>query len=127
MILIKSFLTWVLYDCFKLIYAYLNEADKVRECYNCLKIMMQANLHVRFFLQYCLLNAHQLNGSIYRRNCCTQTELKHKNNHEMSCDFPDSKYIIATLRIVKIENTELTYLLLLYFHDLRKTFVALHF
>ena len=65
MILIKSFLTGVLYDSFKLIYAYLNEADKVRECYNCLKMMMQANLHVRFFfLQYCLLNAHQLNDSI---------------------------------------------------------------
>ena len=49
MILIKSLLTGVLYDSFKLIYAYLNEADKVRECYNCLKMMMQANLHVRFF------------------------------------------------------------------------------
>ena len=45
----------------------------------------------------------------------------------MSCDFPDAKYIIATLRMVKIEKTELTYLLLLYFHDLRKTVVALHF
>ena len=31
MILIKSFLTGILYDCFKLIYAYLNEGDKVRE------------------------------------------------------------------------------------------------
>ena len=38
MILIKSFLTGVLYDCFKLIYAYLNEGDKVHECYSCLKM-----------------------------------------------------------------------------------------
>ena len=48
MILIKSFLTRVLYDCFKLIYDYLNEGDKVRECYSCLKIVIQAQLHVRF-------------------------------------------------------------------------------
>ena len=30
MILINSFLAKVLYDCFKLIYAYLNEGDEVR-------------------------------------------------------------------------------------------------
>ena len=49
MILIKSFLTGVLYDCFKLIYAYLNEGDKVRECYSCLKMIVQGHLHVGFF------------------------------------------------------------------------------
>ena len=48
-ILIKSFLTGVLYDCFKLIYAYLNEGDKVCECYSCLKMVIQAHLHVGFF------------------------------------------------------------------------------
>ena len=47
MILIKSFLAGVLYDCFKLIYAYLM-GDKVRECYSCLKTMIQAQLHVDF-------------------------------------------------------------------------------
>ena len=49
MILIKPFLTSVLYDCFKLVYAYLTEGDKVRKCYSCLKMMMQAYLHVGFF------------------------------------------------------------------------------
>ena len=48
MILIKSFLTRVLYDCFKLICVYLNEGDKVRECYSCLKTVIQAQLHVGF-------------------------------------------------------------------------------
>ena len=48
MILIKSFLTRVLYDCFKLINVYLNEGDKVRECYSCLKIVIQAQLYVSF-------------------------------------------------------------------------------
>ena len=39
----------ILYDCFKLIYAYLNEGDKVCECYSCLKMMIQSQLHVGFF------------------------------------------------------------------------------
>ena len=41
-ILIKSFLKGVLYDCFKVIYAYLNAEDKVCECYSCLKMVIQA-------------------------------------------------------------------------------------
>ena len=48
MILIKSLLPGVLYDCFKLIYLYLNEEDNVRECYSCLKMTIQAHLHVGF-------------------------------------------------------------------------------
>ena len=40
MILIKSFLTGVLCDWVKLIYPCLNEGDKVRECYSCLKMMI---------------------------------------------------------------------------------------
>ena len=50
MIPIRSFLTGVLYDCvLKLIYAYLNEVGKVPECCNCLKMIVQAHLHVVFF------------------------------------------------------------------------------
>ena len=49
MILIKSFLTGVLYDCFKLMEGYLNQEDKIRKCYYCLKIMIQAHLHVCLF------------------------------------------------------------------------------
>ena len=32
----------------KLIYEYLNEGDKVRECNSCLKLMIQAHLDVGF-------------------------------------------------------------------------------
>ena len=49
MIYIKPFLAGVLYNCFKLIHAYLNEGHKVRECYSCLKIIVQAHLYVGFF------------------------------------------------------------------------------
>ena len=49
MILIKSFLIEALHDCFKHIYAYLNEGYKVHKCYSCLKMMIQVHLHVNFF------------------------------------------------------------------------------
>ena len=52
MILIKSFLTGVSYDRFKLTYVNLNEQDRVRECYNCLKLMIQAHLHVGFLTKF---------------------------------------------------------------------------
>ena len=52
MVLIKSFLTGVLHGCFKLIYQYLNEVDKVRGYYSCLKLMVHAYLHVVFFLMF---------------------------------------------------------------------------
>ena len=55
----------VLYDCFKLVCAYLNEEDKISECYSCLKMMIQAHLHVVVFLKYFLLNVHHLNDYIY--------------------------------------------------------------
>ena len=38
-----------LYHCFKLIYTYLNEGDKVCECYSCLKMFIQAHLQLGFF------------------------------------------------------------------------------
>ena len=52
MILIKSFLAGALHDCSKHKYAYLNEGDKVRECYNFLKVMIQGHLHVVFFAMF---------------------------------------------------------------------------
>ena len=39
---------WVLYDSFRLIYAYLNEGDEVCECYSCSKMVIQAHLHDSF-------------------------------------------------------------------------------
>ena len=41
----QIFLTRVLLDCLKHLYAYLNEGNKVREYYNCLKIVIQGHLH----------------------------------------------------------------------------------
>ena len=71
MILIKSLLTRVLYDCFKLIYAYLNEGDKVRECYSCLKMLG--------FLQYFSLNVHYyLNDYFCVWNCWNQAQFLNK-------------------------------------------------
>ena len=46
---IKSLLARVLHDSFKLTYVYLNERDKVHESYSCLKMMIQAHLHVDFY------------------------------------------------------------------------------
>ena len=65
MLLIKSFLIGVLELIGVLfICAYLNEGDKVRECFSCLKMMMQAPTHVVSFSQYFSLNVHYLNDSI---------------------------------------------------------------
>ena len=46
MIVIKSFLTGIFYDCFELICMYLNEWNRVCECYSCL--MIQGHLHLSF-------------------------------------------------------------------------------
>ena len=48
-VLIKSLLAWASYVRSKLIYGHLNEEDKVRECYSCLKMMIWTNSHVGFF------------------------------------------------------------------------------
>ena len=47
----RAGLTGALYD-FKLLYVDLNEGDKVRGCYSCLKWMIQAHLHVGFFKMF---------------------------------------------------------------------------
>ena len=48
-VIIKSFLTEVLRDHFKVLNVFLNEGDKVGECYSCMKLMIETNLHVGFF------------------------------------------------------------------------------
>ena len=57
-----------LFDCLKRTYAYLNEGDKVCQCYSCLKMVIQAYLNVGF-LQYFSLNMHHLNDSVDILNC----------------------------------------------------------
>ena len=47
----QSFLTGVLYDCFKFTYEYLNEKDQGSQMLRmlwCLKMMIQVHLHVSF-------------------------------------------------------------------------------
>ena len=70
MTLIKSFLAGVLYFCLKLIYAFLNEGNMVRQCYSCLKMIIQVHLHVGFltvfFIKRALLKPFNLS------NCCNQ-------------------------------------------------------
>ena len=55
----------------------------------------------------------------------SSTIFKQRNDHEVSCELnfrvkffaaPSSKYIFATLRTVASGKSELTFLLLLYFH-----------
>ena len=86
MILIKSFLKGVLHDCFKLIYAYLNEGDKVRECYSCLTMMIQAHLHVGFFMIFFIDRASLKRFYLYMKLLQSSTIFEQKNNHEVSCD-----------------------------------------
>ena len=83
-ILIKSFLIRVLYYCYKLTYAYLNEGDKVCECYSCFKIVMQAHLHVGFFaiffIERVLLKRFYLSLKLLQ----SKTIFRQKGNHEVS-------------------------------------------
>ena len=76
------------------------------------------------FSQYISLNVHYLSDSIYRWNCCNKAQSLNKKIiikrfaiKVFTCIFfttPNSKNI--TLRIVTIKKSELTFLLILYFH-----------
>ena len=79
MILIKSFLTGVLYDCFKLIYAYLNEGHKIREYYSCLKLIVQAHLHVGFFIIFFIKRASLQRFYLYMKLFQSSTIFKLEN------------------------------------------------
>ena len=73
MIVVRSFLARALYDCFKVIYMYLNEADKVRHYYSCLKMMIEAHLNVGFLqVTFFTLNVQHLHDSVYILSCCNQ-------------------------------------------------------
>ena len=81
MILIKYF-----YDCFKLIYACLNEEGKVREFYSCLKMIVQTDLHVVFFAIFYIKRLPLKRFYLYMKLLQSSTIFKQKNNHGMSCD-----------------------------------------
>ena len=115
MILIKSFLTGVLYDCFKLIYAYLNEGNEVCECYSCSKMVIQACLYVGFSTIFFIKRASLKRLYLQLKLLQSSAIFKQKNNHNFFTT-PNSRNVIATLRIVTIERSELTFLLIIYFH-----------
>ena len=85
MIVIKFFITGVLRDCFKLLYAYLNEGDKVRE-YNFLKRMIQAHLHVGFLTILLIKRASHKRFYLYMKLLQSSLIFNQKNNHEVSCN-----------------------------------------
>ena len=86
----------VLYDCFKLLYAYLKERDKVPECYSCLKMIVQAHLHVVFFPIFCIKRASlKRDDSIYIWNYCktwSRNVLRLKFLHKMFYNSQFKKY-----------------------------------
>ena len=86
MIFIKSFLAEVSYDCVKLISVYVNEGDKVCECYSCLKMMIQVSLHVCFFTKFFIKHASLKRFYLYIKLLQSSTIFKQKTNHKVSCD-----------------------------------------
>ena len=76
MIFIKSFLTAVFYDCFKLMYAYSNKGDKACECYSCLKVMIHAHLQVIFFTIFIIKRASLKRSYLYMRLLQSSTIFK---------------------------------------------------
>ena len=61
MIFLKSLLTGVLYDCFKLKFVYFNEGLEIGERHSCLKLRIKVHLHDAF--SQFLLNMFYLNDS----------------------------------------------------------------
>ena len=120
-VIIKYVLTGVLYYYFKFIYAYLNEGDKVWKYYSCLKMMIQANLHVgfskTFFIKRASLDSILKWFYLYLKLLQSSTIFKQKDICVKFFTTPNSKNIFATLGIVTIEKSELTFLLMLYFHN----------
>ena len=84
--LIKSFLTGILNYCLEPVYAYINEGDKVCECYSGLKMIIQAYLHVGFFKISFIKCASLKRFYLYLKLLQSSTIFKQKNTHEVSCN-----------------------------------------
>ena len=91
-ILIKSFLSGVLYDCFKVIYTYLNEGDKVCVCYSCLKMVIQAHLHFGFFTIFFIKHTSHKQFYLYLELLKSSIFFKQKKQKK-------KKKIISVLRL----------------------------
>ena len=124
-ILIKSFLTGVLYDCFKDIFA--NVIAVWKWWYRPI---------IGSFAIFIIKRASLKRLYLYIKLLRSSTIFKQRNNHEVSCDqdfcvkiftTPNSKNIGTTLRLVTIEQPELAFLLILYFHVPFNTGLLTHF
>ena len=65
---------------------YLNEGDKVCECYNFLKMLTQARLHVGFFAIFFSKRGSLKQFYLYIKLYQSSTIFKQKNNHEVPSD-----------------------------------------
>ena len=83
---VNQFLTVVVHDNFKLIHAHFNEWDKVRECYDCLKIMMQAPFTCCFFTVLFIKHASLKRFCLHMKLFHSSVIFKQKNKHKVSCD-----------------------------------------
>ena len=125
MILIKSFLTGFFMIVSNLCTRILKKGIKVRECCSCLKMIVQTHLHVCFFTAFFIRRASLKLLYLYMKRLQSSTIFNQKYNHEMPClkflheNFynPQFKKYNLTVRIVTIEKPELTFLLILYFHE----------
>ena len=103
----------------------MNEGDQFCKCNRCLKMVILAHLYVGFFtivlIKHALLKRFYLSLKLLQ----SRTTFKQKGNYEVSShsnfcmEFftaPNAKNIIATLRIVTIEKSELIFLLIFYVH-----------
>ena len=89
MILIESFLTWVLYKCFKLIYVYLSEEIRFENAIDVWNWWYKPTYMTRcFFFSILFLKVHNLNNSIYIWNCYNQEQFL---NEKVGIKSPASK------------------------------------
>ena len=65
-------------------YMYLNERDKLCECYSCLKIVMQAHLHVGLFAIFFIKRASLKRFYLSLKLLQSRAIFKQKGNHEVS-------------------------------------------
>ena len=70
---------------FTRIYAYLNEGDQFCECCSCLKIVIPAHLHVRFFTIFFIKRALLKRFYLSLKLLQSRATFKQKSNHEVSC------------------------------------------
>ena len=78
----QNYLTGVFHNCFKLIYAKLNEKNKFCEFYGCLKWMIQAHLHVDFFTIFFTKHVLFKRFYLYMKLLQSSSIFKQRNNNK---------------------------------------------